>query len=73
MNTHSSLVDCFLAYTKSFFKPISTKLMDIVLFIYIVSLEITKTNFNLELATALCPYFFNIGVGSYYIVFVSGY
>jgi hypothetical protein len=42
MNTHKSLVDYFLAYAKSFFKPISTKLMDVIFFIYIVSLEITK-------------------------------
>jgi hypothetical protein len=42
MNIHKSLIDFFFACTKSFFKPISIKLMDVVLFIYLDSLEITK-------------------------------
>jgi hypothetical protein len=49
MNTHNSLVDFFLSCTKSFFKPISIKLMDVVLFIYLVSLEITKSILILSL------------------------
>jgi hypothetical protein len=42
MKTENSLIDFILACTKSFFKPISLKLMDVILFIYLVSLEITK-------------------------------
>jgi hypothetical protein len=71
MNTHNSLVDFFLAYTKFFLKSISTKLIEVVLFIYIVSLEIIKSILILSLPRRIL--IFTIDVGSYCIVFVSGY
>jgi hypothetical protein len=62
MNTHNSLVDFFLACTKSFFKPISIKLMDVVLFIYLVSLETTKSILILSLPRLPVLIYYRCGI-----------
>jgi hypothetical protein len=67
INTHNSLVECFLACTKSFFKPISIKLTDVVLFIYLVSLEIIKSILILRLLRLHVLIFYHrCGIVSYH-------
>jgi hypothetical protein len=71
MNTHNSLVDFFLACTKSFLKHISIKLMDVVLFIYLVSLKITKPILILSL-TGICVLIFYYKYGIVWYRFCIG-
>jgi hypothetical protein len=54
---------------KHLFTPILTKLMYIVLFIYLVILRTIKQLLNLEFAS-LCSYFFSVCVEKYGIVFI---